>query len=80
MYGIGVAAVPMHAIFAKATMMMAGNVIGFGGGLVDRRVGQELLKVIAPLGVEASLPALKTGLQRRRSTCRPVPQAGATGA
>ena len=22
--------------------------IGFGGGLVDRRVGQELLKVIAP--------------------------------
>lgn len=33
--------------------------IGFGGGLVDRRVGQELLKVIAPLGVEASLRALE---------------------
>ena len=33
--------------------------IGFGGGLVDRRVGLELLKVIAPLGVEASLRALE---------------------
>ena len=33
--------------------------IGFGGGLVDRRVGQEVLKVIAPLGVEASLRALE---------------------
>ncbi len=33
--------------------------IGFGGGLVDRRVGQELLQVISPLGVEASLRALE---------------------
>src|ERR1700726_723834 len=33
--------------------------IGFGGGSVDRRVGQELLKVIAPLGVKASLRALE---------------------
>src|SRR5246500_4168558 len=33
--------------------------IGFGGRSVDRRVGQELLKVIAPLGVEASLRALE---------------------
>jgi hypothetical protein len=33
--------------------------IGFGGGLVDRRVGQELLKVVSPLGVEASLRALE---------------------
>jgi hypothetical protein len=32
--------------------------IGFGGSSVDRRVGQELLKVIAPLGVDASLRAL----------------------
>src|SRR5438445_11289507 len=32
--------------------------IGFGGSSVDRRVEQELLKVIAPLGVEASLRAL----------------------
>src|SRR5262245_14713972 len=33
--------------------------IGFGGGAVDRRVGQEVLKAIAPLGVEASLRALE---------------------
>src|SRR5499427_8316975 len=33
--------------------------IGFGGGSVDRRVGHELLKAIAPLGVEASLRALE---------------------
>jgi hypothetical protein len=33
--------------------------IGFGGSLVDRCVGQELLKAIAPLGVEASLRALE---------------------
>src|SRR5579864_5517580 len=33
--------------------------IGFGGSSVDRRLGQELLKVIAPLGVEASLRALE---------------------
>src|SRR6202162_3206399 len=33
--------------------------IGFGGASVDRRLGQELLKVISPLGVEASLKALE---------------------
>ena len=33
--------------------------LGFGGALVDRRLGQELLKVISPLGVEASLKALE---------------------
>lgn len=33
--------------------------IGFGGALVDRRLSQELLKVISPLGVEASLRALE---------------------
>src|ERR1700761_3259127 len=32
--------------------------IGFGGSSVDRRVGQELLKGIEPLGGEASLRAL----------------------
>src|SRR6516162_3352719 len=32
--------------------------IGFGGSSVDRCVGQELLKAISPLGVEASLQAL----------------------
>src|SRR6201988_424284 len=33
--------------------------IGFGGSSVDRCVGQELLKAIAPLGLEASLRALE---------------------
>lgn len=33
--------------------------IGFGGASVDRRLGQELLKAISPLGVEASLKALE---------------------
>src|SRR5499433_949266 len=33
--------------------------IGFGGSSVDRRIGHELLKVIAPLGLEASLRALE---------------------
>jgi DNA invertase Pin-like site-specific DNA recombinase len=33
--------------------------LGFGGVSVDRRLGQELLKVICPLGVEASLRALE---------------------
>jgi hypothetical protein len=33
--------------------------IGFGGSSVDRRVGQEVLKVISPLGVSASLRALE---------------------
>jgi len=33
--------------------------LGFGGASVDRRLSQELLKVISPLGVEASLRALE---------------------
>src|SRR5579864_2526579 len=33
--------------------------IGFGGASVDRRLGQEVLKVISPLGAEASLRALE---------------------
>lgn len=33
--------------------------LGFGGASVDRRLGQELLKVVSPLGVEASLKALE---------------------
>jgi len=33
--------------------------LGFGGASVDRRLGQELLKVISPLGVEASLKTLE---------------------
>ena len=33
--------------------------IGFGGAMVDRRLSEELLKVISPLGAEASLKALE---------------------
>jgi len=33
--------------------------LGFGGASVDRRLGQELLRVISPFGVEASLRALE---------------------
>src|SRR5437660_3234178 len=32
--------------------------IGFGGATVDRRLGQELLKVMSPFGVEASVKAI----------------------
>jgi hypothetical protein len=52
--------------------------IGFGGGSVDRRVGQELLKVIAPLGVEASLRALEelsaNGTAQRAALSRKLEQ------
>ena len=34
--------------------------LAFGGGTTDRRFGQELLRVISPLGVEASLEAIET--------------------
>lgn len=33
--------------------------IGFGGSMVDRRISEELLRVISPLGVDASLRALE---------------------
>src|SRR5215472_13988800 len=33
--------------------------IGFGGATVDRRLGQELLKVISPFGVQASVKAIE---------------------
>jgi hypothetical protein len=33
--------------------------LGFGGASVDRRLGQELLRVISPFGAEASLRALE---------------------
>jgi DNA invertase Pin-like site-specific DNA recombinase len=32
--------------------------LGFGGAMVDRRISEELLKVISPLGVEANLKAI----------------------
>jgi hypothetical protein len=52
--------------------------IGFGGSSVDRRVGQELLKVIGPLGVEASLRALEelsaSGAAQRATLSRKLEQ------
>ena len=33
--------------------------LGFGGDRVDRRIGEEILKVISPLGIEASLTAIE---------------------
>jgi DNA invertase Pin-like site-specific DNA recombinase len=33
--------------------------IGFGGSMVDRRISEELLRVISPFGVDASLKALE---------------------
>jgi hypothetical protein len=33
--------------------------IGFGGAMVDRRLSEEVLKVISPLGVEASMKAME---------------------
>jgi hypothetical protein len=33
--------------------------LGFGGGTVDRRVAEEVLRVVAPLGIEASLEAIR---------------------
>jgi hypothetical protein len=54
--------------------------IGFGGGLVDRRVGQELLKAITPLGVQASLRALEElsagGNAQRAALSRKLEQLG----
>src|SRR3954447_17953312 len=52
--------------------------IGFGGSSADRRVGQELLKAIAPLGVEASLRALEelsaAGTAQRAALSRKLEQ------
>jgi hypothetical protein len=36
--------------------------VGFGGATVDRRIGEEVVRVLSPLGVRASLEALE---QRR---------------
>lgn len=47
--------------------------LGFGGDRVDRRMGEEILKVISPLGVEASLKAidrLARGEDDRREVLR----------
>ena len=52
--------------------------IGFGGSAVDRRVGQELLKAIGPLGIEASLRAVEelnaSGTAQRTALSRKLEQ------
>jgi len=44
--------------------------VGFGGGMVDRRFGDEVVRVLSPLGIQASLQVLdQLGVQddaRRR--------------
>jgi DNA invertase Pin-like site-specific DNA recombinase len=47
--------------------------LGFGGRLVDQRIGEEILKAVSPLGVEASLQAiteLEAGTDGRRGIVR----------
>src|SRR5258708_17594505 len=46
--------------------------IGFGGSSVDRCGGQELLKTIAPLGVEARLRALEELRAGGTAQCTPL--------
>ena len=78
MYGIGAVAAPMHATFVRATMMVAGSIASALAAARYRRVGQELLKVIAPLGVEASLRALggaeRGGAAQRTALSRKLEQ------
>jgi DNA invertase Pin-like site-specific DNA recombinase len=53
--------------------------LAFGGANVDRRFGEELLKVLSPLGIEASLEALERleqgGEERQEATQRQLEQA-----
>jgi len=53
--------------------------LGFGGATVDRRVGEEVLRVISPLGVEASLEAMgqmqSRGEEKRSALSRQLEQA-----
>ena len=47
--------------------------LGFGGRLVDERLGEEILSVVSPLGIEASLRAvteLETGIDERQGMLR----------
>jgi hypothetical protein len=52
--------------------------MSFGGAIVDRRFGEELLKVLTPLGVEASVEALERleqeGAERRAAMRRQLEQ------
>lgn len=44
--------------------------IGFGGALVDRRIGEQLLEVLSPLGLEASLEAAERREEQGREQSR----------
>ena len=53
--------------------------VGFGGATVDRRIGEEVVRVLSPLGVRASLEALEqrrvTDAARREALARQLEQA-----
>jgi DNA invertase Pin-like site-specific DNA recombinase len=53
--------------------------VGFGGATVDRRIGEEVVRVLSPLGVRASLEALEqrraTDAARRDALARQFEQA-----
>lgn len=53
--------------------------LGFGGATVDRRIGEEVVRVLSPLGVHASLEALEqrraTDVARRDALARQLEQA-----
>jgi DNA invertase Pin-like site-specific DNA recombinase len=53
--------------------------LGFGGATVDRRIGEEVVRVLSPLGVRASLEALEqrraTDAARRDALARQFEQA-----
>jgi len=44
--------------------------LGFGGATVDGRVGDEVLRVLSPLGVEASIEALQRMQEQQSERCR----------
>jgi hypothetical protein len=52
--------------------------VGFGGATADLRVGEEIVRVLSPLGIQASLQALdqadSQGDERRRALVRQVEQ------
>jgi hypothetical protein len=52
--------------------------VGFGGATVDRRVGEEIARVLSPLGIQASLQALHRGDsqedERRHALLRQIEQ------
>lgn len=65
--------------FCAGEYLVGGNYcLSFGGGLVDRRFSEEMLGVISPLGIRASLDAIKelsqTDDERRAALKRQLEQ------